>query len=142
MRTGIVSDHGGFALKEDIKKHFTDIVWKDYGCYSEESVDYPEMAKNLVAGLLNGEIDRGIAICGTGIGISIALNRFKKVRAALCHNLLTAEMARKHNDANILALGGRIIDNDNAFNIIEIFFQTEFEGGRHQRRVEKLETLA
>jgi ribose 5-phosphate isomerase B len=141
MITGIVSDHGGYALKEEIKKHFTDIKWKDYGCFSEESVDYPDMAKSLALAILKGEADRGIAICGTGIGISIALNRFKNIRAALCHDLFTAEMARKHNDANILSMGGRIIDNEKAFAIVDIFFSTEFEGGRHKRRVEKLETM-
>ena len=141
MLVGIVSDHGGFALKEEIKKHFTEINWKDYGCFSEESVDYPDMANFLAKGILSKEVVRGIAICGTGIGISIALNRFNHIRAALCHDIFTAEMARKHNDANILSIGGRILDNEKAFAIISTFFNTEFEGGRHQRRVEKLESM-
>ena len=142
MLTGIISDHGGFVLKEEIKKHFPDVLWKDYGCYSEESVDYPDMAKNLAEGVIKGEVGRGISICGTGIGISIALNRYKKIRAALCHNIFTAEMARKHNDANILSLGGRIIDHETAYAIVETFFNTDFEGGRHQRRVEKIDILS
>jgi len=141
MVTGIVSDHGGYALKEEIKKHFPDLAWKDYGCFSEDSVDYPDMARTLAEGILRKDVDRGIAICGTGIGISIALNRFKNIRAALCHDLFTAEMSRKHNDANILSMGGRIIDNEKAFAIVSTFFKTEFEGGRHQRRVEKLESM-
>ena len=141
MRTGIVSDHGGFALKEFIRKNIHDTEWIDYGCYSEESVDYPDMAKNLAESILNGKVDRGIAICGTGIGISIALNRFKKIRAALCHNIFTAEMSRKHNDANIISLGGRILSNEEALAIVSTFFKTPFEGGRHKGRIDKLELL-
>lgn len=141
MKTGIVSDHGGYLLKEEIKKHFKNIDWIDFGPQSEESVDYPDMAKLISDAILKKTVTRGIAICGTGIGISIALNRNKKIRAALCHNILTAEMARKHNDANILCIGGRILNSEQAFPIVEIFFSTDFEGGRHERRVEKLDTL-
>jgi len=141
MKTGIVSDHGGFALKEYLKKNISEMEWIDYGCYSEESVDYPDMAKILAESILGGKVSRGIAICGTGIGISIALNRYKQIRAALCHNLFTAEMSRKHNDANILSLGGRILSNEEALAIVNTFFKTSFEGGRHKTRIEKLEAL-
>jgi ribose 5-phosphate isomerase B len=140
MMTGIVSDHGGFELKEAIKEKFSNIDWKDYGCYTTESVDYPDFAKKLADGILSGEIQRGVAICGTGIGISIALNRHKSIRAALCHDLFTSEMARKHNDANIIALGGRIISKELSFEIIQKFFTTDFEGGRHETRIKKIET--
>lgn len=141
MKTGIVSDHGGYQLKEEIKKRFHNIKWLDFGCPNEESVDYPDMAKKMSDAILKNEIQTGIAICGTGIGISIALNRNKKIRAALCHNILTAEMARKHNDANILCLGGRILNGEQAGSIVETFFSTNFEGGRHERRIEKLDTI-
>jgi len=136
---GIVSDHGGFELKEYLKKEYQNVQWKDYGCFSQDSVDYPDMARKLANGLLSGEIDKGIAICGTGIGISIALNRFKRVRAALCHDIHTTIMARQHNDANILSLGGRIIDKDLAVKMVDTFFTTDFEGGRHERRVQKMD---
>lgn len=141
MITGIASDHGGFELKEKIKSHFTDIDWKDLGCHSTDSVDYPDIAQAMADALLKGEIDRGIAICGTGIGISIALNRHKKIRAALCHDLFTAEMARRHNNANILALGGRVITHELAFDMIHTFFNTPFDGGRHENRVAKLDSV-
>ena len=138
-KVGIVSDHGGFELKEEIKKNFGDVEWVDYGTPNEDSVDYPDMAALLANGLLNKEIQRGIAICGTGIGISIALNRFKTVRAALCHDIHTAEMGRKHNDANILAMGGRILEKGLACDMVRAFFDTQFEGGRHERRVNKID---
>ncbi len=140
-KIGIASDHGGYALKEAIKKEFTQFEWVDYGCPDENSVDYPDIAQALAHGLLSGEVPQAIAICGTGIGISIALNRYKSIRAALCHDLFTAEMARKHNDANILSLGGRIIKEGLAFDIVRTFFNTEFEGGRHDRRVQKLDSI-
>ena len=138
---GIVSDHGGFEMKEFILRNLTDLQWKDYGCFSEDSVDYPDMASTLAKGLLNGEIDSGIAICGTGIGISIALNRHKNIRAALCHDLHTVEMARRHNNANILALGGRIIKKELVLEMVRKFFEIPFDGGRHEKRVNKLDQI-
>ena len=138
--TGIASDHGGFELKEYIRENISDTQWKDYGCYSEDSIDYPDVAKTIANGILNNEVNTAVAICGTGIGISIALNRHQKVRAALCHDLHTTEMARMHNDANILTLGGRIIDKDLALEMVRVFLKTPFEGGRHERRVNKLDT--
>lgn len=139
-KIGIVCDHGGFELKEELKKEFSDLDWVDYGVPNEDSVDYPDMAGLLANGLLNNEIERGIAVCGTGIGISIALNRYKTVRAALCHDIHTTEMGRKHNDANILAMGGRILEKGLAFDMVRAFLNTPFEGGRHERRVNKIDT--
>ncbi|MDH5716890.1 MAG: ribose 5-phosphate isomerase B [Spirochaetia bacterium] len=141
MICGIASDHGGFKLKEAVKNEFLHINWKDMGCFSEESVDYPDYIAKLAKAILNNEFDKGIAICGTGIGASIMANRFTNIRAALCHNEFTAEMSRKHNDANILVLGGRVLKNEEAYKIIKIFFNTEFEGGRHENRIKKIENL-
>ena len=141
MQVGIAADHGGLALKTSIKNEFKAIQWQDFGTSSDESVDYPDYAQVLCKAILNEEIERGILICGTGIGISIAANRFKGIRAALCHDAFTAEMARRHNDANVLALGGRVLDLETAFRIVRLFLDTEFEGGRHQRRVQKIEQI-
>ncbi|MCB1146698.1 MAG: ribose 5-phosphate isomerase B [Leptospiraceae bacterium] len=141
MQVGIAADHGGLALKTSIKNEFKAIQWQDFGTSSDESVDYPDYAQVLCKAILNEEIERGILICGTGIGISIAANRFKGIRAALCHDAFTAEMARRHNDANVLALGGRVLDLEMAFRIVRLFLDTEFEGGRHQRRVQKIEQI-
>ena len=137
---GIASDHGGFELKEFIRENISEVQWKDYGCYSEDSIDYPDVAKTIANGILNKEVETAVAICGTGIGISIALNRHRQIRAALCHDLHTVEMARMHNDANILTLGGRIIDKDLALEMVRTFLKTPFEGGRHEKRVNKLDT--
>ncbi|MES0488983.1 MAG: ribose 5-phosphate isomerase B [Leptospirales bacterium] len=136
---GIVSDHGGFEMKEFIRENFPELQWKDYGCFSEDSVDYPDMGQMLAKGVLAGEVEKGIAICGTGIGISISLNRYKKIRAALCHDVQTVEMARRHNNANILALGGRILKKELVLEMVRKFFEIPFDGGRHERRVNKLD---
>lgn len=138
MEVGIASDHGGFALKEAIKKNFSEISFIDLGTDSEESVDYPDYGYALAEKIQQRELQRGIIICGTGIGISIAANRCPGVRAALCHNAFTAEMARRHNDANVLALGGRVLDTQTAIELTKIFLETPFDGGRHERRVTKL----
>jgi len=139
---GIASDHGGYKLKEDIKNEFSKIQWKDYGCSSEESVDYPDYISALAKAVLQKEIETGIAICGTGIGASIVANRFKGIRAALCHNEFTAQMAKKHNNANILVLGARVLENEKAFQIIRAYLENEFEGDRHMRRLEKIEEVS
>lgn len=137
----ISADHGGYKLKEDIKA-FTfrnlDIEWIDLGTHSDESVDYPEFGYKMADAIKNDEADTGVIICGTGIGISIAANRFDHIRAALCTNTDMARLAREHNDANVLALGARIIDTDTALACVETFLTTKFEGGRHARRVGKL----
>lgn len=139
MKVAIASDHAGYQLKESIKEAFaTGIEWLDMGTTSEESVDYPDFGEALAKAISNGDAERGVVICGSGIGISIAANRYAAVRAALCFNPEMAKLAREHNDANVLALGSRIIDNDTAMNCVDTFMKTPFEGGRHQRRVEKL----
>ena len=134
----IACDHGGFALKSAIKQRFSDIEWLDLGTDSAESVDYPEFGQAMGRAITDGKAERGILICGSGIGISIAANRFPAVRAALCTSVEMAKLARQHNNANVLALGERIIDQDTAFACVEAFLNTEFEGGRHERRVTKL----
>ena len=142
MKIGIASDHGGFALKEIIKKEFKDKVEIiDYGTDSEESVDYPDFGQALGKAVVKGEVERGIVICGTGIGISIAANKVKGVRCALCNDLFSAQMSRRHNDANVLAMGGRVIGDVLAIEIVKIFLEEEFEGGRHAKRVEKINNI-
>lgn len=140
MRIGIGSDHGGFGLKEDIKKYLdnNNIEFIDYGTNSMESVDYPDYAKKVAKAVVDGEVDRAIVICGTGIGISIAANKVKGIRCALCSDTYSARMSREHNDANILALGGRVLGVDLAIEIVATWLGAEFEGGRHDRRVKKI----
>lgn len=137
-KLAIACDHGGYSLKEAIKARFDDIEWLDLGTDSTDSVDYPEFGQKLAASIENGEAQQGILICGTGIGISIAANRNPAVRAALCTDTTMARLTRQHNDANVLALGERVIGPETAFDIVEVFLNTEFEGGRHQRRIDKL----
>lgn len=134
----IACDHGGYELKEAIKEKFSDIEWLDLGTNSSDSVDYPEFGQAMGRAITDGEVEHGILICGSGIGISIAANRFPAVRAALCTSAEMSTLSRQHNNANVLALGARITDQDTAFDCITAFINTEFEGGRHERRVEKL----
>jgi ribose 5-phosphate isomerase B len=129
------ADHGGYTLKELVKKHLaTDFEVIDVGTFSSDPVDYPDIAKLVVAKILNGETKQGVLFCGTGIGISIAANRFPGIRAALCHDIETAVLSRQHNDANILVLGGRIISPRKANKIIDTWLATDFEGGRHKKK--------
>ncbi|MCQ8212638.1 ribose 5-phosphate isomerase B [Cetobacterium somerae] len=141
MKIALGADHGGFALKEIVKKHLEDKGFEvlDKGCYSTESVDYPVYAKAVANSILNKEADCGILICGTGIGISIAANRFKGIRAALCSNTTMAKLTREHNDANILALGARMTGDILALEIVDEFLKTEFLGGRHLTRIQAIE---
>ena len=136
----IGSDHGGYALKQVIISHLADrgIEFRDFGTYSEESCDYPEYGEAVGRAVASGECELGIAVCGTGIGISIAANNVHGVRAAACSDCYTAEMCRRHNDANVLALGGRVIGPGLALKIVDIFLSTGFDGGRHARRLGKL----
>ena len=133
----IGSDHGGYALKQEIMKHLSTLglEYKDFGTHSEESCDYPIYGEAVGRAVASGEYERGIIICGTGIGISIAANKVKGVRAALCGDCYSAEYTRRHNDANILALGARVTGSGLALKIVDTFLSTEFEGGRHARRV-------
>ncbi len=139
----IGSDHAGFDLKEEIKRFLSqkgDYSVKDAGAFSHESIDYPIIAHEVAKNIAEKKYSRGILICGSGIGMSIAANRYKNVRAALCHNLYTVKLSRKHNDANILVLGGRVLGFGLALEMVDLFLRTDFEGGRHQRRLEEIET--
>ena len=135
------ADHGGYQLKETIKKHLEErgIPYQDFGTNSTESVDYAPIAAEAARAVTSGACEKGILCCGTGIGISIAANKVKGIRCALCSEPLSAEMTRRHNDANMLAMGGGLIGNNMADRIVDAFLNTPFEGGRHQRRVDKIE---
>ncbi|MBQ9065299.1 MAG: ribose 5-phosphate isomerase B [Blautia sp.] len=136
------SDHGGFELKQEIRKYLDEkgLAYTDFGSDSTESVDYPVYARKVVRAIKSGECDKGILICGTGIGISIAANRFKGIRAALCTDCFMAEATRQHNDANILALGGRVVGPGLAVKIVDTFLNTPFsEGERHKNRIRLIE---
>lgn len=137
------SDHGGFALKQHIIGYLkaNDIPFIDYGCENTDSCDYPDFGAAAARAVAAGECEKGIVVCTTGIGISIAANKVKGVRCALCGEPLSAEMTRRHNDANMLALGAGMIGPNMAERIVEAFLNTEFEGGRHQRRVDKITAL-
>lgn len=138
-KLAIACDHGGYVLKEAIKAHFADnIEFIDLGAHSTDSVDYPEYGQAVAKAIIDGDVTRGILICGTGIGISIAANRFSEIRAALCMDVTMARLTRRHNDANVLALGARIIGEEVAFDIVDTFLTTEFDGGRHLNRIKKL----
>ncbi len=141
MKIAIGSDHGGFELKEIIKPLLVELGHdvEDVGCFSSDSVDYPIQAKEVSKLVLEGKADRGILICGTGIGMSLTANRFKGIRAALCHELFTARMSRQHNDANVLCMGGRVIGSELAKEMVKIWLSTEFEGGRHKRRIDMID---
>lgn len=139
----IGSDHGGFELKNHVMKHLKDrgIEYKDFGCYDENSVDYPDIAKAVGEVVSGGECERGILICGTGIGISIAANKIKGIRAALCSDVYSAKMTKEHNNANIICMGGRVIGRELAFMIVDAWLDAEFQGGRHQARIDKIHAL-
>ena len=134
------SDHGGFELKEKVKSFLIDnnFEYEDLGCSSLEPVDYPDFAKLLSKKIKDKNNSKGILFCGTGIGISMAANRFSHIRAALCTSDEMASKSRKHNDANVLALGGRILEDKLALEIVKEFLQTDFEAGRHSLRVDKI----
>ena len=134
----IGSDHGGYALKQEIMKHLTErgIEYRDYGTFSTDSCDYPDYGEAVGRAVASGECERGIVVCGTGIGISIAANKVHGVRCALCGDCFSAQMAREHNDANVLALGPGL-----ALKIVDTFLDAEFQGGRHARRVAKITAL-
>lgn len=141
MKIAIASDHGGFELKQELIRHYADlgIILQDLGTHNTDSCDYPDAAKKMAKVILNGQAELGILICGTGIGISIAANRYHGIRAALLYDDFTAEMAKKHNNANVIVFGGRTMSAPDVIRRIGIFRQTEFEGGRHNRRIEKIE---
>lgn len=143
MKIAIGSDHRGYNLKQKIMDYLPDIghTFQDFGCLSTDSVDYPDIAKKVAEMVASGEFESGILICGTGLGMSIAANKIKGIRAALCYDALAARRARKHNNANILCLKGEDVDIYSSLEIVQIFLSTDFEGGRHARRIEKITTL-
>lgn len=140
MKVALGCDHGGHALKEQIKGWLagTDFEVADLGCDSSESVDYPAYAIAVARTVASGQADLGILVCGTGLGMAMAANKVRGIRAAVCNDLFCAEHARAHNDANILTIGGRVVDDVTARRIVETFLNTDFEGGRHARRVQQL----
>lgn len=143
MKIAIGCDHAGVTMKNEILPLLEelDIEWEDCGTKNEDSCDYPEFGEKVAKKVSKGTVDRGILICGTGIGMSIVANKFPGVRAALCSEDFSAKMSRLHNDANILVLPGRIINEDTAKNIVKTWFSTDFEGGRHQRRLDKITAI-
>ena len=143
MKIAIGCDHGGYLLKQDVliwlEEH--DIDFEDFGCYNRDSVDYPAYGEKVGRAVASGEADFGIVICTTGIGISIAANKVKGIRCAHCTDVLSAEMTRRHNNANVLAMGAGLTGTNVALRMVEVFLNTEFEGGRHQRRVDLLDAI-
>ncbi len=141
LRIAIGSDHGGFEYKSEIIDYLKEngYTYTDVGTYSKESCDYPIIAKKVAQKIVSGEADRGILICGTGIGMSIAANKVKGIRAALCSDTFSAKATRAHNNSNILCLGQRVIGDCLALDIVTVWLNTEFEGGRHQRRIDEIE---
>ena len=136
------SDHGGYGLKQEIIGYLEEkgIEYRDYGCYDESPCDYPVFGKKAAQAVVSGECEKGILICGTGIGISIAANKIKGVRAALCHDVFSAKATREHNDANMLAMGARVVGPGLALMIVDTFLNTEFSNAeRHQKRIDMLE---
>lgn len=141
IKIAIGSDHGGFELKEKIKINIKELGYacEDFGTFDTNSVDYPVIAKQVAIKVADREFDRGIIVCGSGLGVAIAANKVKGIRAVTCQDTYCAKMSRLHNDANVLTMGGRVIEADTAYEIVKIWLETEFEGGRHQKRIDMLE---
>ncbi len=143
MKIAVACDHGGYELKNEIKKYLTENNYEvmDFGTDSTDSCDYPDYALPAAEAVANGECERGILVCSTGIGVSIVANKVPGVRCAHCHDTYCAEFTRLHNDANMLALGAKVVGAGYALKIVEIFLNTQFEGGRHRRRVDKISAV-
>lgn len=143
MKIVVGSDHGGYELKNQVIEHLKarGIEVEDLGCYSTDSVDYPEYGQKVAKAVAAGKADKGVVCCGTGIGISIAANKVKGIRCALPYDDFTAEMCKRHNDANVVSFGGRTLPPEKVMHLIDIWLDTEFEGGRHERRVNMLNEL-
>ncbi len=141
LRIAIGSDHGGYEMKQDIIQFLLENNYEcsDVGNYNGESVDYPLVAQKLAKEVISGEFDRGILLCGSGLGMAIAANKVKDIKAVTCHDTYSAKMSRTHNNANVLTLGARVIGIELAKDIVKIWLESEFEGGRHQRRVDLIE---
>lgn len=140
----IGSDHAAFELKEVIKEYFEEkgVEYEDFGCYSTVRVDYPEFGEKVARAVASGKCEKGLLLCGTGVGISISANKVKGIRAVVCSEPYSAKLSREHNDTNILALGSRVVGTDLAKMIIDIWLETGFEGGRHLKRIEMIEKIA
>lgn len=143
MKIAIAADHGGYILKEHLKKVLDDmgLSYKDFGTDSERSVDYPDYGIQVAEGVARGEYDRGILICGTGLGMSIVANKVPGIRCAVVHDCFSAKATRQHNDTNVLAMGGRVVGPGLAEEIVRLWLTTEFEGGRHARRLDKIRQM-
>ena len=143
MRIAIGSDHRGFALKQAIAPFLEELghQYQDEGCYSSDPEDYPDVAEKVASSVADGRADRGVLICGTGVGMSISANKVPGIRAALCGDSMSARMSRQHNDANVLCMGGAILGEWVARDIVTAYLSAQFEGGRHARRVEKIHRL-
>jgi len=144
MKIMIGSDHAGFGLKETCRQFLESsgaYQVHDVGVFSRESTDYPKIAHRVAKAVSRGEYDRGILVCGSGLGMSMVANRYAGVRAALCHNIYSARLSRLHNDANILAMGERVLGVGLALEILDVFLKTEFEGGRHKARVDQIDAV-
>jgi ribose 5-phosphate isomerase B len=141
MKVALGADHAGYPMKERVKAFLQElgVAFEDLGTHSEESVDYTDFGKGVARKVSDGSCERGILICGTGLGMSMAANRFRGVRAALANDLFSAIMSRRHNDANILVIGGRLIGDTLARQLVKTWLETPFDGGRHQRRLEKMD---
>jgi len=143
MQISIGCDHAGFELKERVKRFILDAGHQvqDEGTFNDESTDYPDFAASVAQTVSEGRAERGILICGTGIGMSITANKLARVRAALCHSIETARLSRQHNDSNVLAIGARVLETDLALAMVAEWLKTEFDGGRHQGRLDKITLL-
>lgn len=143
MKIAIASDHGGYELKKYVEKHLTEkgIEFDDFGCDSLDSVDYPAFAEKVGQAVTTGGYPLGLLFCGTGIGMSIAANKMKGVRAACCSDIFSAKFTRMHNNANILCLGGRVVGTGLACELVDVFLSTGFEGGRHQKRLDQITAI-
>ncbi|MBI3813696.1 MAG: ribose 5-phosphate isomerase B [Nitrospinae bacterium] len=142
-KIAIAADHGGFELKEDIKLFLKEIGYEpvDFGTHNNDSVDYPDFGIKVAEAISKGDMTKGILICGTGIGMSIVVNKFSNVRGALCNDVYTTRMSREHNDSNILILGGRVVGKGLAREMVRTWLTAKFEGGRHQKRLDKIKEL-
>ena len=143
IKIALGSDHAGYLLKEKVKKYLVELEleFKDYGTFKLDSCDYPEYAYKVGQAVVSGEADLGILVCGTGIGMSITVNKIKGIRGALANDIETAQLSRLHNNANVLCLGGRILKEDEAKEVVKIWINTSFEGGRHQKRLNLITQL-
>ncbi len=139
----LAADHGGYELKEAIRKHLdeTGVAYKDFGSYTGEACDYPDMAEAACRAVVAGECDKALLFCGTGVGISMSANKVRGIRACCCSDAFSAEYTRRHNDANALCMGGRVVGPGLGVYLVDLFLNTPFEGGRHQRRIDKMMAL-